>query len=295
VLEQIIAKLPQNQQEAWVKLLIDSLAAAAEAEKPDGRHLHRLKQFKDAFAKPGTNQVIGAYAAFRYVTAENTVALKTADPGKFDSVQERFRTNLEAFVKAFPNSDDAPEATLRLAMAYEQLKDGEAKAKVWYQQLAQKYSRHPHAAKGAGAVKRLEGEGKPLEVSGPGLDDGKPFASASLKDKVVVVYYCASWGTTLQDDTRKLKALDKEYGPKGLEIVTVWLDHDAKTAAQAKAAHAIPGTHLFAPGGLDSSPLAAQYGIVVVPHLFVAGKDGKIVNRAAQAVTLEDDVKKLLP
>ena len=59
--------------------------------------------------------------------------------------------------------------------------------------------------------------------------------------------------------------------------------------------HKIPGTHLFAPGGLDASPLASGYGILVVPHLFVAGKDGKIVNRTAQAATLEDDVKKLLP
>ena len=87
----------------------------------------------------------------------------------------------------------------------------------------------------------------------------------------------------------------KEFGAKGLEVVTVYLDHDPKVAAQTAEAQKIPGTHLFAPGGLDGSPLAAKYGILVVPHLFVADKDGKIVNRAAQAATVEDDVKKLLP
>ena len=94
---------------------------------------------------------------------------------------------------------------------------------------------------------------------------------------------------------KKLQSLAKDYGAKGLEIVTVCLDHDAKTAAQTVTTYKIPGTHLFAPGGLDASPLAANYGILVVPHLFVVGKDGKITNRSAQAATVEDDVKKLLP
>ena len=41
--------------------------------------------------------------------------------------------------------------------------------------------------------------------------------------------------------------------------------------------------------------LAAQYGVMVAPHVFVAGKDGKVVNRNAQVATLEEDVRKLLP
>src|SRR5207248_5314905 len=205
VLEQIVAKLPPNQQETWVKLLIDSLGSAAVGDKPGGRYLHRLKQFEDAFAKPGMNQAVGAYAAYRYLVAENSVALKHAKPGEFDAVQDRWRAGLEKFVKAFPNSDDAPEALLRLAMACEYQKDGEAKAKEWYQQLAQK--KHPHAAKAAGAVKRLTSDGQPLEVSGPTLEDNKPFTTTTLKDKVVVVYYCAGWSETLPDDVRRLKAL----------------------------------------------------------------------------------------
>ncbi len=76
--------------------------------------------------------------------------------------------------------------------------------------------------------------------------------------------------------------------------MTVCLDHDARTAMQTVTTHKIPGVHVHAPGGLDASPLAAAYGIQVLPHMFVAGKDGKITNRTAQATTLEDDVKKLV-
>jgi thiol-disulfide isomerase/thioredoxin len=182
-------------------------------------------------------------------------------------------------------------------MAYEFLatKEGDEKAKEWYAALARNHPAHPHAAKAAGAAKRLDAEGQPLEVAGPALGTGQPFTAGSLAGKAVVVYYWASWSSSLPDDARKLKALLREYEGKGLAVVSVCLDGDPKAAAAAVAAHQIPGTVLHAPGGPDGSPLANQYGIVVVPHILVAGKDGKVVNRSAQAATVEDDVKKLLP
>lgn len=298
ILEQIVATLPPAQQETWTKLLIEGLSAAAEGEPLDGKHVIRLKQFKEAFARPGSpNPAIGSYAWFRYLLTENSIALANAKPGELPAIQERWRAALEEFLAAYPNSADSPEAALRLGMAYEFLntKEGDAKAKEWYRKLAANPAGHPHADKAAGAIKRLDSEGQPLELAGPTLADGKPFNVASLSGKVVVVYYWASWSSTLPDDAKKLNALLREYGPKGVELVTVSLDSDARVAAQAVATHNLPGIVLHAPGGLDASPLAAQYGIIVVPHLFVANKQGKIVNRNAQVVNLEDEVKKLLP
>jgi hypothetical protein len=50
---------------------------------------------------------------------------------------------------------------------------------------------------------------------------------------------------------------------------------------------------LYQPGGLES-PLARQYGIMVLPNLFLVGKDGKVVSRTVQMSNLEDEVKKLM-
>jgi hypothetical protein len=299
ILEQIVAQAGNQGdakiRETWTKLLLDSLSAAAEGEKLDGRHLARMKQFKEAFSgKPGA---IGSYAWFHFLITENSIALREATGATLAGVQEKWRASLEEFVKANPKADETAEATLRLGMAFEFMntKDGDAKAKEWYEQLAKAHTGHPYAVKAAGAVKRLEAEGKPLEIAGTNLATGQPFNAAALKDKAVVVYYCANWSSTLGDDAKKLRALVKEYGSKGLELVIVNLDTDAKAATQTVAAHELPGTVLHAPGGLDGSPLAAQYGIIVVPHIFVAGKDGKVVNRNAQAANLDDEVKKLLP
>jgi thiol-disulfide isomerase/thioredoxin len=265
VLEQIVAGATAK--ETWVKMLIDSHAQAAEGGKADNAHLARIKQWRELMAKPGGNAAVAAYAAFRYLVAENSVALRDAKNEDFAPIQEKWRAGLEEFVRAYPTAGDAPEATLRLAMAWElsggkdlaEAKANEAKARQWYDALAKNFPTHAFAAKAAGALRRLDAEGKPLELSGPLLADPARQASAAQKDKVVVVYYWASWSGALTEDAKKLQALVKEYGPKGLVLVTVSLDHDAKAAADGAARTGLPGTHLYAPGGLDNSPPAASF------------------------------------
>ncbi|HEX4611999.1 MAG TPA: TlpA disulfide reductase family protein [Urbifossiella sp.] len=296
VLEQIVQKLDPADRADWTRLLVDSLAAATEGGTVGSPAHQRFKQWKDQLVGLGPQSPLGAYASFRLLVAENGMALAGAKTGpELQKVQDGWRTGLEAFVKAHPNAEDSGEAVLRLGMANEFLgKDGEPKAKEWYTALTTTYKTHPHAAKAAGAIRRLESEGKALELTGTTLD-GQPFSAGSLSGKVVAVYYWASWSSTLADDARKLRDLEKTFAPKGLALVTVCLDDDAKTAAAAVQSAQLPGTHLHAAGGLDRSPLAAGYGIMVVPHIMLAGKDGKVTNRNAQLATLEDELKRLMP
>ena len=295
LLDQIVQKMPANQQADWTKLLIDSLAAAVEGGQPDTPSHQKLKQIKAALAGTPDNPLAG-YAAFRLLVAENGMALANAKGGdELQKVQEKWRSALAEFVKAYPDTEDTGEAVIRLAMAHEFAgADGEAKAKEWYTYLAEKLPTHRHAAKAGGAIKRLDAEGKPLDLNGPVLGTGQAFSAGQLAGKPVVVYYWASWSSTLADDAKKLKELAATYGPKGLQIVTVALDDDPQQAAQSVRATGLPGTHLHARGGLDASPLAAGYGIMVVPHILLADKTGKVVDRNAQLTTLEDEVKKLV-
>jgi thiol-disulfide isomerase/thioredoxin len=247
--------------------------------------------------QPGGDPTIAACSAYRLLGAEHAVALASVKKNEeLAPVQEKWRAGLEDFVKTFPNSADAPDAAWRLAMAWELsgAKESDAKAKQWFEHVVKHYASHPHAAKATGALKRLDCEGKPLELSGPLLGNPGQQFNAAQKDKVVVVYYWASWSDSLAEDAKKLEALAKAYGPKGLEVVTVGLDNEAKQAGDAATRVGLPGTHLYAPGGLDGSPLAAAYGILAPPHVMVAGKDGKVVNRNAAVPGLEDEVKKLI-
>jgi hypothetical protein len=54
-----------------------------------------------------------------------------------------------------------------------------------------------------------------------------------------------------------------------------------------------PGVHLFTSGGLEGK-LATDYGIMVLPSLFLVDKDGKVLNRTVQVIGLEEELKKIL-
>lgn len=291
LIEVIIGKVKPEEREQWIRQVADCLSAAAqnsgEKERVAYERLTRLVE-QIVKAMPGSN--LAGYVTFREMTAD--YAIKLAHPGPdIAKVQEKWLERLAKFVEVYPKADDTPDALLQLGMVSEFV-GRETEAKKWYDMLAKNFAEHLLAAKARGALRRLELEGKPLELASPTLQ-GTPYNLAQHQGKTVVVYYWASWNQQCVGDFAKLRLLQDSYGSKGLEIVGVNLDTaDAEAKAFLQKAPA-PGPQLFQPGGLES-PLATQYGIMVLPNLFLVDKDGKVVSRTVQISNLEDEVKKLL-
>lgn len=292
VLEQIIAKTEQPAaQENWIKQLADCYSAAAQnSTENDGSAHRRLSELRQRVAKVGSSKLAG-YVAYREISAEYTRKLmgKNVDVAK---VQEEWRERLKEFVTEFPSAEDAPDALLQLGMASEFM-GKEAEARNWYAKLAKEYPSSPLAKKGQGSLDRLDLEGKVLELSGPMLGTQRPFDIQQLAGKVVIVYYWASWNGQCADDFAKLQTLVQNYKSQGLELVCVNLDNAQAEAVQFLQRHRIDATHLFQPGAMDS-PLAVRYGILVLPNVFLVGRDGKVVSRSVQVAGLEDEIKKLI-
>jgi thiol-disulfide isomerase/thioredoxin len=293
VLEKVVAKLQGNPaQEQWLRQLLDSYASAADAGvKPAA---DRLAQWKGQIDRTAPKSPVAGFATFRTLTIENNARMKAAGDKSADiaKAQGWWKEQLEAFVKDFPTSEEAPEAMFRLAMAHEfSGKDGEAPAKQWYARLAKDFPQNPLAPQAAGAVRRLDSEGQPLAVGGPSLTGGPAINLAQMKDKVVIVYFWASWMTPdrLKEEATFLTDLMKKNNAKGLEVVTVCMDANPQEAVQAINATQLPGVHIFQPG---NGP-ATQYG-VMGPHIFLVGKDGKVTNKNAQVPALGDEVEKML-
>jgi peroxiredoxin len=298
LLEKCVIGTKGAQQMPWLKQMVDAYAAAVESAPDQIKSFDRFTAWKDQIIQGGAMET-KAYTVFRHAAAEFAVKLKDAgtDNKKMANVQTWRKETLEKFVKDFPDSTDAPEAVMQLAVAAEFApKDPEAAAKVWYDKLMKDYAAHPHAAKAAGAIKRLGCEGKPFELSGETLD-GKAFSEKLITGKPAVVLYWASWGTQAVDELKSLAKLEKEFAAKGLQVVTISLDDDSSKddAVAAVKAAGVGGHHLYASGGLDRSPLANAYGIHMIPHLFLIDKDGKVANRNAQpGAGLKDEVEKLV-
>jgi len=293
LLEQIVAKVKSEEREQWIRQIADCLSAAAQ-NSPDGdRTAHeRLVRLEDQIVKsvPGTN--LAAFITFREMQAENAVRMARPSP-ELAKVQEEWLARLTKFVSTYPQAEDAPEALMQLGMVSE-LVNKEIEARKWYERLAKDFADNALTPRAQGALRRLDLEGKVMELAGPALD-GAAFNISQVRGKMVVVYYWASWNKErCVGDFAVLKQLLDNYANKGagLELVCVNLDNTVEEARAFLTRTPAPGIHLFQPGGLES-PLATQYGVMVLPNLFLVDKDGKVISRNIQQVgSLEEEIKK---
>lgn len=292
ILEKIVARVKPENRDQWLRQQADSYSAAAQSSaQGDKTAITRLQRLADHLAKEQPGSAIAGYVTFREMQAEYTRQLHEDKPD-YGKVQEGWLERLKKFVQDYPRAEDTPDALLQLAMVSEFI-GKETEAKNWYNQLLKNFPEHPHCRKAKGALRRLESEGKELELAGTVLGTSQTFDIVKMRGKAVVVYYWASWNQQSIADFSKLKLLLSTYASKGLDLVCVNMDNSAGEANSFVLRTSAPGTHLYQEGGLES-PFALDYGILGLPNLFLVGKDGKVVSRTVQVTNLEDELKKLL-
>ena len=293
LLEQIVAKVKPEEREQWIRQIADCLGAAAQnSPENDKTAYQRLVTLEDQMVKGVAGSNLAAYVTYREMQADSAPRLSKAGPDS-SKIQEQWLARLTKFVSTYPQGEDTPEALMQLGMVSE-FANKEIEAKKWYERLVKDYHDNPLAVRAQGALRRLDLEGKVLELSGNQLDGGA-FNISQWRGKVVVVYYWASWNKDrCVADFAVLKQLLDTYGSKGLALVCVNLDNTVEEANAYLQRSPAPGIQLFQPGGLES-PLATQYGVMVLPNLFLVDKDGKCLSRNIQQVSgLEEEIKKRL-
>ncbi len=295
LLEKIIALVPAQQREPWIRQVGDSLSTAAGASaKGETTAMTRLLSLEHQLVSkmPGSN--LAAYVTFREMQTEYSI--KIVENKDFTKIQQEWLERLSKYIQTYPKAEDTPDALLQAGMVSEFL-DKEVEAKNWYIQLKKNFPTTAQAKKAGGAIERLESEGKPFKLAGPMLNDtNQPFDIAELKNKITIVYYWAAWNSQSVGDFAKLKQLLDTHGKKGVELVCVNLDstvEEAKEFLASKAVAPAPGIHLHQPGGLDSN-LATSYGIMVLPNAFVIDRQGNMANRKIQMNSLKEEVEKQL-
>jgi hypothetical protein len=295
VLERIVGKVKSTERDPWIRQVADSLSTAAQASEPsDTAAMDRMLNLeKQLVAALPAGHVLTAYVTYREMQAEYSRSLPPNGKEKdFNKIQQAWLERLAKFVQAFPNGEDTPDALLQAGMVSEFL-NKEVEAKNWYGQLTKNFPDKPQAKKAEGSIRRIDLEGQALKLTGPMLTDANvSFDLEQTKGKVVVVYYWASWNNQCTGDFAKMKQMLDAHSGK-LELVCVNLDNSADEAKNYLAKSPAPGTHLHQDGGLECK-MATDFGIQVLPTIFVVGKDGKVVSRNGQIANLEDEVKKLV-
>lgn len=250
------------------KLIVDSVSAAyATGQYPEG-----AKILEKLAVKGGK---IGSYAAFKQIEAD-FVLQNTADPANGLTIQEKWLASLTEFVEKNPSCDEAPQALLLLASTNE-LNNKEAEGKKWYAKLVKDYPTTEWGKKAAGALRRLDIDGKPMALKGTDLR-GQSVDTAQYKGKTLLVTFWATVADPAKRDLPELVKLHAKYKSKGFEILSVNLDNDKADLVAFLQATPLPWPQIFEPGGLDSRP-AVEFGIISMPTMILVDPDGKVTKR----------------
>ena len=141
--------------------LADTIGTAAQAGTfPQGTE--RLKQLLGEVEGKTQNQELLAHITFTHMSADYAERLQ-ADDADFAEVQSLWLKQLASFIAKYPQSTNAPEAMLQLALAKE-FAGEEDEANEWYTKIVADFEGSPLAAKAAGAKRRLESKGKPFKL-----------------------------------------------------------------------------------------------------------------------------------
>jgi thiol-disulfide isomerase/thioredoxin len=106
--------------------------------------------------------------------------------------------------------------------------------------------------------------------------DGKAFKLSDLKGKVLVIDLWATWCGPCRSSIPELVNLQKEFGPRGFEVIGLDIDPDTDTPEDVKAfadQYDINYKLAFAERELAASIMRGGN----IPQSIVVGRDGKIV------------------
>ncbi|MGH9682846.1 MAG: TlpA disulfide reductase family protein [Candidatus Acidiferrales bacterium] len=163
-----------------------------------------------------------------------------------------------------------------------------------------------HSSSAQGPEKSLASAGK-VGLEEPNVTfkdlDGKDVALSSLKGKVVVVNFWATWCEPCQIEIPWMIEFQDKYANKGFTMLGVAMDEEGKSVVAPfvqKSQFDVDGKKeaMNYPIVLGNDDLASKFGgLIGLPTTVVISRDGKIVKRfigLADHDTLEKQIQGLL-
>lgn len=123
--------------------------------------------------------------------------------------------------------------------------------------------------------------------------DGKSISLKASLGKVTLVDFWASWCNPCRVENPNVVALYNEFHSKGLNIISVSLDKDAKKWKEAIAKDKLTWNHV---SNLKfwEEPIALAYGVKSIPATFLLDEKGTIIAKDLRGAELKAKIASLL-
>lgn len=122
--------------------------------------------------------------------------------------------------------------------------------------------------------------------------DGTPLSLSSLRGKVVLIDFWASWCGPCRRENPHVVKLYQEYKDKGFEILGVSLDKTKDNWKNAIDQDGLTWQHVSDLKGWGNE-VAQLYGVRSIPHTVLLDKEGKILARGLRSAALEAKLKEI--
>lgn len=123
--------------------------------------------------------------------------------------------------------------------------------------------------------------------------EGKPLKLSSLRGKVVLIDFWASWCGPCRRDNPEVVRMYNRFKDKGFDIFGVSLDRDAASWLAAIEKDGLVWTQVTDLKYWQSEG-AKAYGVTSIPHTVLLDRDGKIIARKLRGKALEDKLEEIL-
>ena len=290
-LEGVNGNIPVILEEGSIEIEIfkDSLASSITGGTPSNNNLAQYRESTQGFAKDMrtlVQEINEANTLGDNILAEDLTA-------KYKAVE----TNLNAYEKDFMSSNpQSYVATLILERLVTTKAMRSSEAKLIFNAFDPKIKSSVSGKKVEAIINvptnpTAIGEVAPV-FEGPN-PTGELVSLASLKGKVTIIDFWASWCRPCRIENPNLVRLYNRMHDKGLEIVGVSLDKNQSSWARAIEDDGLSWNHV---SNLKywQDPIALLYGVRSIPAAFVLNKDGVIVAKNLRGAQLDAKIEELL-